>query len=49
MPTGAPPVMPGMPDAPPPMLGTWRNVYIFVLVYEVLVIASFYLFTRAVA
>ncbi|MGI8989772.1 MAG: hypothetical protein ACR2I2_09335 [Bryobacteraceae bacterium] len=41
--------MPEMPDAPPPFLGTWQNVYIFILVYEALVIASFYFFTRAVA
>jgi hypothetical protein len=44
--------MPGlreMPDDPPPFLGTWRRVYIAVLVYLVLVIAACYWFTRALA
>ncbi len=36
-----------MPDEPPPFLGTWRKVYVVVLTYEALVIAVFYLFTRA--
>ncbi|MDQ2899088.1 MAG: hypothetical protein M3Y07_04715 [Acidobacteriota bacterium] len=49
MPGSDRPATPEMPDEPPPFLGKWRNVYIFVLVYEALVIASFYLFTRAVA
>lgn len=43
----APPKM--MPDEPPPFLGTWPNVYVLVLAYEALVIATFYLFTRAVS
>lgn len=36
-----------LPDDPPPVLGCWRNVYIFVLVYEAVVITLFYLFTNA--
>lgn len=35
-----------MPDDPPPILGSWRNVYIFILCYLALLIASFYAFTR---
>ena len=31
---------------PPPVLRTWRNVYIFVLGWLVLLIAVFYAFTR---
>jgi hypothetical protein len=38
-----------MPDDPPPFLGTWRNVYIFVLTYLVCVITLFYIFTRVMA
>jgi hypothetical protein len=36
-----------VPDEPPPFLGTWRRVYAGVLIYLVLLIAGFYLFTRA--
>ena len=36
-------------DGPPPFLHSWRNVYIAVLVYLVLVIVSFYVFTRTFA
>ena len=36
-----------MPDEPPPILGTWRNVYTSVLIYLVVIILSFYVFTRA--
>jgi hypothetical protein len=36
-----------VPDEPPPFLGTWRRVYIGVLLYLVIVIAGFYLFTLA--
>jgi hypothetical protein len=36
-----------MPDEPPPFLGSWRNVYTTVLIYLVLIIVSFYVFTRA--
>jgi hypothetical protein len=35
-----------MPDEPPPFLGSWRRVYIAVLVYLALLIALFYAFTR---
>jgi len=38
-----------MPDEPPPFLGKWRNVYIFVLAYEAAVITLFYIFTRVMA
>jgi hypothetical protein len=34
-------------DEPPPFLGTWANVYRFVLVYLAFVITLFYLFTAA--
>jgi hypothetical protein len=33
-------------DDPPPLLGTWRNLYIFVLLYLVVVIFLSWLFTR---
>jgi hypothetical protein len=36
-----------VPDQPPPFLRTWRRVYIGVIVYLVLLIAGFFLFTRA--
>ncbi|MGI8746537.1 MAG: hypothetical protein ACR2NN_28970 [Bryobacteraceae bacterium] len=36
-------------DEPPPFLGTWRRVYVAVLVYLGLLIFAFYLFTRAYA
>ncbi len=36
-------------DEPPPFLGSWRNVYIFVLCYLAVVILGFYLFSRAYA
>jgi hypothetical protein len=41
--------MPQPPDVdePPPFLGTWRRVYIAILIYLALVIAGSYLFTRA--
>jgi hypothetical protein len=38
-----------MPDEPPPFLGNWANVYIFVLTYLAAVITVFYLFTKAMA
>ena len=38
-----------MPDEPPPFLGTWRKVYIAILIYLALIISSFYAFTRAFA
>jgi len=34
-------------DEPPPFLGTWRRVYIAILIYLAVLIAGFYLFTRA--
>ena len=40
--------MPGtrdVPDEAPPFLGTWRRVYIATLIYLVLLIFGFYLFT----
>jgi hypothetical protein len=36
-----------VPDDPPPFLGTWRRVYIGVLIYLVIIITGFYLFTLA--
>ena len=38
-----------LPDEPPPFLGTWRNVYLFVLAYLACVITLFYVFTKAFA
>jgi hypothetical protein len=38
-----------IPDEPPPVLRSWRNVYIFVLAYEACVITLFYIFTRIMA
>ncbi len=35
-----------LPDEPPPFLGTWARVYTAILVYLVLLIFAFYLFTR---
>ena len=36
-----------VPDAPPPFLGSWRRVYLAVLVYLAAVILAAYWFTRA--
>ena len=36
-----------VPDEPPPFLRTWRRVYAGVLIYLCLIVAAFYLFTRA--
>jgi hypothetical protein len=36
-----------VPDDPPPFLGTWRRVYVATLIYLVVIVAVFYLFTRA--
>jgi hypothetical protein len=33
-------------DDPPPILGTWKRVYTFVLCFLALVIVLFYAFTR---
>ena len=35
-----------MPDEPPPVLGSWRNVYALVLLYLLTVIVLFWCFTR---
>jgi hypothetical protein len=35
------------PEEPPPFLGTWRHVYTAILIYLAVIIAGFYLFTRA--
>jgi hypothetical protein len=35
-------------DEPPPILGTWRRIYIVVLCYLALLIVAFYIFGRAV-
>jgi hypothetical protein len=43
------PILKEMPDEPPPFLGSWRNVYVFVLAYEAAVITLFYIFTRVMA
>jgi len=40
------PQLRGIPDEPPPFLGTWTRVYRAVLVYLVLIILGFYVFTR---
>ena len=36
-----------VPDEAPPFLRTWKRVYIVVLCYLAVIIALFYLFTRA--
>ncbi len=36
-----------VPDEKPPFLGTWRNVYVAILVYLAVIILAAYLFTRA--
>lgn len=36
-----------VPDEPPPFFGTWKRIYIAVLIYLAGVIGAFYLFTRA--
>jgi hypothetical protein len=36
-------------DAPPPFLRTWRNVYVFVVIYLACLITGFYFFARAFA
>ena len=39
--------MPPVPDDPPPFLGTWRRVYIAILIYLAGIITLAYFFTRA--
>jgi len=34
-----------MMDEPPPVLGTWKRVYTFVVFYLAALIGAFYLFT----
>jgi hypothetical protein len=36
-------------EGPPPFLGSWRNVYIFVVCYLAAIIIGFYVFSRAFA
>lgn len=36
-----------LPDEPPPFLGTWKRVYITVLLYLVVVITLMYVFSIA--
>jgi hypothetical protein len=36
-----------IPDDPPPFLGSWRRVYVAVLIYLCLIVAALYLFTLA--
>jgi hypothetical protein len=36
-------------DEPPPVLGSWPRVYLFVICYLACVIAVFYWFTRSYA
>lgn len=38
---------PHMADDPPPVLGTWTRVYVFVLIYVAVVISLFAAFSRA--
>ena len=41
------PGLPEVPDDPPPFLGTWRRVYLAILIYLAAIIAICYGFTRA--
>ena len=36
----------GEPDAPPPFLGSWSNIYLLVLVELALLVALFFAITR---
>ena len=36
-----------VPDEPPPFLGSWRRVYIGILIYLIVIVTGFYLFTLA--
>ena len=36
-----------VPDEPPPFLGSWKRVYIAVLLYLGAIVLGFYVFTRA--
>ena len=39
--------MNNLPDEPPPFLGSWRRVYVAVIIYVAVLIAVFYAFTKA--
>jgi hypothetical protein len=41
------PEIPQVPEDPPPFLGSWRRVYVAVLIYLCLIIAVSYVFTLA--
>jgi hypothetical protein len=34
-------------DEPPPFMGSWRNIYVAILIYLAVLIFIFHLFTRA--
>jgi hypothetical protein len=36
-------------EEPPPFLGSWRHVYIFVICYLAVIITGFYVFSRVYA
>lgn len=42
----ATPEPPNEPDEPPPILGSWRNVYLFVAIELAVLVALFYALTR---
>jgi hypothetical protein len=42
-----PPHTRDVPDEPPPFLGTWRRVYVAILIYMAVIISAAYFFTRA--
>ncbi len=45
--SGTPPKIPhAVEDEPPPILGSWRRIYIIVLCYLAALIAAFYIFAR---
>jgi hypothetical protein len=39
----------GLPEDPPPLLGTWRRLYFAVIAWLVCLISIFYLFARSFA
>jgi hypothetical protein len=41
------PELAGVPDHPPPFLGSWRRICVAVLIYLCLIVAAFYRFTLA--
>ncbi len=36
-------------DEPPPILGTWRRIYVIILCYLAFLVVGFYIFTRVFA